>query len=487
MAAPLKSEAPGSTPAPKVAEVLAAALAYAAAGWPPFALAAGAKTPAPRCANGFKSASTAPEELRAMFSRPCNVGIAVPSGFVVVDVDSEDARDSLREAGLALPDTARQRTPRGWHYVYALPDGVEIRQTASEVLPGVDTRTGGKGYIVAAPSVVSGRAYEWERPLARESIAPAPPWLLDRLSTTSRRRKATAAKPALRLTDPAPEGARNETIFRAACAVRRTGATDDAVRDFVRLSARNARPALDDREAERIADSVLAESSPGGLADLAATLAGSSAEPLPLRGVNRRNGRFELVLDDDVLLDLGPIENALDPRAVARALYRQTGRAPKLDREGWHRVAETIFALSTEVLVLSERDELLGWIRSAMRSRDSRFGKDWAQLNQNDRKSAWLGFAITDWTDHAPAAFVDAGRLLVEPERLRSRLALASIRLGVREISALLTKYGFRRKRLAFVYRAETEGGVDAEVRLRCYVGPLELLDDDRDGGDDEA
>jgi len=139
----------------------------------------GRKDPASR--NGFKDATLDPTQLRRWFARGrYNLGLAVPAGHVVVDVDAEEGYRALRAQGFNLPATATQRTPRGGgHYVYRLIDGLTVPQSEGVVASKVDVRSAGKGYIAAAPSVVLGKRYEWLVPLTRDNIADAPAWLLD--------------------------------------------------------------------------------------------------------------------------------------------------------------------------------------------------------------------------------------------------------------------------------------------------------------------
>jgi hypothetical protein len=76
-------------------------------------------------------------------------------GFFVVDVDSSDGLDALREAiGVELPETLTSKTPRGFHAYYRMPAGVEIRNRQG-VVPGVDVRGRG-GYVICWPFVDAG-------------------------------------------------------------------------------------------------------------------------------------------------------------------------------------------------------------------------------------------------------------------------------------------------------------------------------------------
>ncbi|NBV20344.1 MAG: hypothetical protein EBS11_27750, partial [Janthinobacterium sp.] len=113
----------------------------------------------PVIATGFKAASKDPAQIRAAFDRPGAELIGVPtgaaSGWVVIDIDirsDRDGSDWLRENAEALPPTRTHKTRSGGlHLIFLVPEGVEIRNSASRVAPGVDVRGEG-GYVIVPPS-----------------------------------------------------------------------------------------------------------------------------------------------------------------------------------------------------------------------------------------------------------------------------------------------------------------------------------------------
>lgn len=122
----------------------------------------------PRIANGFKSATTDPDQIRKWIKRwpGTNWGIACgPSRIAVVDVDprnqGDDTLASLEKQHGELPKTPTALTGGGGqHYLYAFPEGAEVRTCA--LGPGIELKASG-GYIVAAPSNhISGKRYEWD-------------------------------------------------------------------------------------------------------------------------------------------------------------------------------------------------------------------------------------------------------------------------------------------------------------------------------------
>jgi hypothetical protein len=152
-----------------------AALNYAAAGWHVFPLVSGGKAPATQ--DGFKSATTDEAKIRAWWTEnpAYNIGIALDeSGLAVVDVDTHgdvNGYDSLHL--LDLPETLAANTAGGGrHLIYSNGGNPPPRKV------NIVKKLGGKGidllangYIVAAPSVVEGKRYEWDCPKA---VAPLP-------------------------------------------------------------------------------------------------------------------------------------------------------------------------------------------------------------------------------------------------------------------------------------------------------------------------
>jgi Bifunctional DNA primase/polymerase, N-terminal len=101
------------------------------------------------------------------------------SGLLVVDVDGEAGRESLRslssEHGPIHAAWVRSGSG-GWHAYLRMPTGVEVRNSAGRLGAGLDVRAEG-GAITAPPSLhASGGRYTWFKP----GVAPpeAPDWLV---------------------------------------------------------------------------------------------------------------------------------------------------------------------------------------------------------------------------------------------------------------------------------------------------------------------
>jgi len=88
-----------------------------------------------------------------------------------------------------------------------------LRQTVRMLGPHIDTRAPGKGYIVAAPSVVNGSTYFWEVSPEPSCRADLPLALQEALSHDQHPRRKPAARPPGQ-TSVLPEGRRNSGLTR---------------------------------------------------------------------------------------------------------------------------------------------------------------------------------------------------------------------------------------------------------------------------------
>lgn len=195
------------TPLPDAAGI------YAQNGWSVFPC----KGKEPATPHGFRDATTDAQTIAGWWraNNRNNIGWALPSGLMALDVDRahggiESLRELERELG-ALPQTLCQLTGAdGWHFIYRVPKDVELRQ-GTAFKPGLDTRIGGRGYILVAPSIhpVTRRPYQWR---TITEPAPIPGWLIELIRKPS-------PKPATNLLPNDSEGPRREDldqrIFRA--------------------------------------------------------------------------------------------------------------------------------------------------------------------------------------------------------------------------------------------------------------------------------
>jgi Bifunctional DNA primase/polymerase, N-terminal len=161
--------------------MLAPALELAEAGWPVFPLTG----KAPLTVHGFRDASCDASQIRLWWERwpRANIGIAVPKGMVVVDVDPRDGgNETLAELERRhghLPPTLEVSTGSGGRHLWFKHPTDRLLQR--DLGAGVQTRVGGKGYVVAPPSVhpETGRPYQWVQPAA--PVAWLPSWVVAKL------------------------------------------------------------------------------------------------------------------------------------------------------------------------------------------------------------------------------------------------------------------------------------------------------------------
>lgn len=154
--------------------LLAAALSYAARGWPVLPLRPLSKVPEGSLApHGLNDAACDEKRIRAWWaaSPSANVGIRTGSGVDVIDVDNEEARAALKTRCPEAFDTALWvATGRGLHLYFAS-SGLPSR---SAVLPGIDVRGSG-GYVVAPPSAhPNGSRYRFVDPVTNATLGKLP-------------------------------------------------------------------------------------------------------------------------------------------------------------------------------------------------------------------------------------------------------------------------------------------------------------------------
>lgn len=278
-----------------MAEMLAAALGYAARGWHVFPLNSirdGACTCGregcsnagkhPLTRHGLRDASAERAAVIAWWTKwPwANIGIATgeASGIVVVDVDLPKAHGSiatLLDGGCAFPTTMVGLTGGGGlHLVFERGD-VELRNHTSRLpgvegeLPGMDLRADG-GYVVAPPSIHrSGGRYAWLYP--DSVIASLPLWLREpprveyqvaavvpiHLDGDGTRYGLAALEAEISKLESTSVGGRNHALNRAAFSLARLVGGGELTETVVRqrLAASAARMGLDEWESGQTIES----------------------------------------------------------------------------------------------------------------------------------------------------------------------------------------------------------------------------------------
>ena len=218
----------------------------------------------PATEHGLNDATTDLEIIRQWWrSEPqFNIGIATGaiSKVFAVDVDGMDAEAELRrleaEHG-SLPVTVEAITGRGRHTYFQMP-GVSVRNSASKIAPGIDTRGDG-GYVLAPPSIhPTGKPYAWSVD-SGSTFAPAPEWLLAKI-TEQPANERTPIPPAQwrELVEAgAPEGTRDSTVTKLAGHLLRHHVDPYVALVFLQSwNTTHCNPPLPDGDIQRIVNSI---------------------------------------------------------------------------------------------------------------------------------------------------------------------------------------------------------------------------------------
>ena len=223
---------------------------YMEMGWAVFPV----KGKIPTTENGVLDATADPAEAVGWFNGG-GIGLATgkPSGVWAVDLDSEDAVvlfRKMKEENDDESETVVSKTRRGYHILFQMPDDVDVRNSAGMLGEGIDVRGTG-GYIIVPPSPhPDGGSYRWARSPFDVGVAPAPEWLIAKL-TPKKRELSSPVGNAI------AEGRRNATLASLAGSLRRRGASLESI--YAALSAENevkCHPPLPENEVQAIAESV---------------------------------------------------------------------------------------------------------------------------------------------------------------------------------------------------------------------------------------
>lgn len=226
--------------------LLAAALDYAAQGWPVFPIhsirngactcyaGASCQAPAkhPASEHGLKDATTDEAQIRRWLAgNHRNVAIATGpvSGLVVLDVDLRhggfQTLKTLTDQHGPLPKTPTSHTGGGGLHVLFAYQPVKSRPLAE----GLDMKGDG-GSFIAPPSLhVSGVRYAWQPDMGPETpLAPVPDWLLA-LAQEAARPLTSVKGEELRI----PVGQRHDRLLRMGCQVRRMGLSEITIAAYL--------------------------------------------------------------------------------------------------------------------------------------------------------------------------------------------------------------------------------------------------------------
>ncbi|MBQ9453066.1 MAG: DUF927 domain-containing protein, partial [Desulfovibrio sp.] len=243
--------------------VLNAALAYAGRGWPVFPCSPTDKKPL--TPNGFKNATTNPTTIREWWTRWSDAMIGLPtgvaSGIWAVDCDSQESLAHFKSVcasiGFDPERTLVQLTPRGGcHYLFKLPDGELVKNSASKLFEHLDIRGDG-GYVITAPSLRDdGVTYRWRDPSA--SPIDTPKELVTWANSNPKQESQTSSVPRVAwgaelspytrraienevaAVASASKGERNERLNRAAFCLGQLVGGGDADENTVRVALERA-------------------------------------------------------------------------------------------------------------------------------------------------------------------------------------------------------------------------------------------------------
>jgi len=225
----------------------------------------------PRTQHGVKDASTDPNIIEEWWRRHpnANIGIATGQGTIAIDIDVKNGakgKESLLELEQKfgkLPETLMAHTPTGGQHLLFKTD-TKIGNKVG-VLPAIDIRSDG-GYIVASPSTINGKPYQWEDESVAITTLPAPvAHLLQKgnyKDTSQRKQEKLSALSGVH------EGFRNDTIFRYACDLRARDISCEEAMILIQASAKECSPPLGNDEAIRCLDSAYGRNDPSSFYNL---------------------------------------------------------------------------------------------------------------------------------------------------------------------------------------------------------------------------
>lgn len=242
------------------------ALRYASMGWDVFPLQARNKLPFKDFAWNLL-ATTNENKIKEWWRKypDANIGVACGkrSQIIVLDIDighgGEESIEGLCNINGRLPDTPQAATGGGGRHIVFLHPGVEIRNSASKLGPGIDVRGDG-GYIVAPPSIhPNGKRYTWipDYKPSETPLACIPQWLLVELAQSHEAEVKETQAPDGTAPNKIMPGQRDMTLTSLAGTMRKRGMSGEALLAAL-LAENQARcvPPLDEEDVKRIVKSV---------------------------------------------------------------------------------------------------------------------------------------------------------------------------------------------------------------------------------------
>lgn len=189
-----------------------------------------------------------------------NIGLALDESLLVIDIDRKNEKDGLLEfqewesVNGKLPATAIAKTPNNGFHIYFYVDR-PYKNSVSTVAEGIDIKTNG-GYVVAPPSIVDGKPYEWANNndigLANENVY----GFLNRSKESTLEQLENSE--ALHLNQVISEGTRNEAMFRLASYLQTKGIDPENILKLVWAeNNKKCNPPLSDSEIKTLVKSAM--------------------------------------------------------------------------------------------------------------------------------------------------------------------------------------------------------------------------------------
>lgn len=235
----------------------------------------------PRILDFPNAATTDKEQIKTWWKKwhRANIGIATGKGsnVIVLDVDAnKGGNDSFQELfkDLGFPETLTAQTGNGYHLFFQTVEGIDVRNSASEVGQGLDIRGNG-GFVVASPSLhQNGKRYSWmnetkprllpehlkEKLLEIEKQRTAQPIVSNVVTETEAFNNQKRKIPFLirEEGDKGGKNGRNCTLLKIAGAMRGKNASySEILNTLHEVNIKRCIPPMDSFEVEKIALSVM--------------------------------------------------------------------------------------------------------------------------------------------------------------------------------------------------------------------------------------
>jgi len=176
----------------------------------------------------------ADEEVERWFRKWPDAGVCIiTTDLIVVDIDRTDAswpEDDEQKMDLHAAPTVN--SPRGGtHHYFRRPTGCTYKSSTGKIARSIDIKTGNAIVVCPPTAKADGRKYEWENEnwidSRADQLGEPPPWLIAHLDEAAGN-KPTLAESQVMASD-IPEGQRDNSLFKVACLLRSTGASEAVI------------------------------------------------------------------------------------------------------------------------------------------------------------------------------------------------------------------------------------------------------------------